>query len=63
MLISMQGLSREEAEDWLKRVGLDRAFLVRASESVKNSFVISFRCFKTTCCSCLCNLRCVALRY
>ena len=38
-----KGLSRSEAEDWLKRIRSDGAFLVRASESDKSSFAISFR--------------------
>jgi hypothetical protein len=38
-----KNLSRGEAEDWLKRIKSDGAFLVRASESVENSFAISFK--------------------
>ena len=36
-------LSRQEAEDMLKRVQIEGAFLVRKSEQNEDAFAISFR--------------------
>jgi phosphatidylinositol phospholipase C, gamma-2 len=38
-----RNLTRGEAEDWLRRIPQDGAFLVRGSESVENYYAISFR--------------------
>ncbi len=37
-------LTRQQAEDMLKRVRMDGAFLIRPSEQHKDTFSISFRC-------------------